>query len=876
MKRPLLIFPRHSNQDKTSRPPSFGGGSKFPSKEIQTRRFESKISELDRVLQNETAYLQQSIVNIVPEMILVLEIAGTIENFFSAVANTPGMEFLADFQDEIQPDENFYKVNKNGERTDKPVTSRVFLTMTNQEALRELRRYWIEYKKDVEEQDFKRGTTKFRGIFDQLVDIRPYSISDRIKDTGIEEYLDELRREGTERLKFEIELAFRENSDDRERAYEEVVNLLSLNGGRTISASRTTLSEIGYDAFIAEAPIQCFDDLTENTNVNFLKSHQILFFKPVGQTVLKHSLEEELEANEVEGSDSQADVYGEPVVALLDGLPLENHTLLSGRLRIDDPDEFSRNYLSTYRFHGTSMASLILHGDLEKEEGGHLARPLYVRPIMKGFDTGFGEIRESLPDDQLPVDLVHRAVRRMFEGEGDEAPTAPHVKIINFSIGDYFRPFHKNISPWAKLLDWLSVKYDVLFLVSAGNYVENLNINIPHGDFEDTEIAAIQEEVLHSILQSNYNRKILTPAESINCLTVGSSHQDFSVTASPFRKDLINSAFLLSPVSRIGFGYNNSVKPEILMPGGKKLFRKHPIQSDRAKTHLKIETFPFLPDPPGNLAAVPGPAGDNNKVGYTCGTSNATALTSRLGAQIYETLLKLNEENEGGNLIDEGYFTVLIKSLLVHTANWGEAQEILYPLVRSLSSVSNTTVKKHIHPFLGFGCVDEDKVLYCTDQRATLLGFGKLSNDERNNAHIYSFPLPPSIASQRIKKKLAVTLAWLSPLNFKTAKYRKADLYFDNLKENGHLSLDRGSFDFKLSQKGTVQHDILEGGNADAFIDGDTLNIKINCREDASGLRKNDFIKYGLAVTLEVMENVEAKIYEEIRARVQQRIRPRA
>ena len=45
--------------------------------------------------------------------------------------------------------------------------------------------------------------------------------------------------------------------------------------------------------------------------------------------------------------------------------------------------------------------------------------------------------------------------------------SAPHVKIINFSIGDNIRMFSHSMSPMAKLLDWLSFQYDVLFVISA-------------------------------------------------------------------------------------------------------------------------------------------------------------------------------------------------------------------------------------------------------------------------------------------------------------------------------------------------------------------------------------------------------------------------
>src|SRR5690606_28802956 len=111
--------------------------------------------------------------------------------------------------------------------------------------------------------------------------------------------------------------------------------------------------------------------------------------------------------------------------------------------------------------HGTTMASLIIHGELDSQETP-LRRPLYTRPIMKPNPYAFGIRSEHIPEDILPVDLIHRAVRRIFEGDGDEGPVAPNVKVINISIGDLSRPFDRQMSPWAKLLDFLSLKYNVL------------------------------------------------------------------------------------------------------------------------------------------------------------------------------------------------------------------------------------------------------------------------------------------------------------------------------------------------------------------------------------------------------------------------------
>lgn len=866
-RKPLLVFSTPTTLSRTRKPP-FGLQLNLPPKENQIEEFENKITTLDRVLSNRTAYLSANSSGFTSEMILVFEIAGSLDDFYKAVSKTPGMEFLGESQTELEPSEHIYYVNNEREKEEeKKVDSRVFLTMTNKRALEELLSYWREYKKDKSSQDFRIGVTKFRNLFEQLTDVRPYGVEDRLYDTNIEDYIEGLREFGGNELFFEIEMVCKNGSEENSKIYREVQNLLNENNGEVVSNSYTLIPEIKYHAVIAKAPISCFDILTEETGVSFLKCQKILFFRPVGQTVFKKELlEEEEQVTEIEIP--KFEVSGSPAIALLDGFPLQNHNWLDGRLIIDDPDNFEATYSAEHRNHGTAMASLILNGDLNNGNRYYSKRPIYVRPIMKlAYNNGLFE--ECLPVDTLPIDIIHRAVKRIFEGDSGEPSTGIDVKIINLSIGDLYRPFLSNMSTWSKLLDWLSFKYDVLFIVSAGNYTEDLILDVSESRFNELSPKEIQKLVLEKIVQSEPENRILSPAESINAVTVGSSHDDYSESSlPPSRLDVILNNQLLSPVSRVGFGHNVSIKPDILMPGGKKLFRKSAVQRDPNKTHLRMESFPVNSIPPGNLVALPGQNGEFD-LGYLCGTSNSAALATNFASQLYEMLLALNEDTELINKIDPKYFSVIIKSLIAHGASWNEAKDLLSEVLQNNPSASNNTSKRYIYPYIGYGLVNTEKVLYCTDRRVTLIGFGELTKD---NGAIFSFPLPNSIGQQNINKRLITTLAWMTPLNFNTKKYRQAHLYIDNLQRNDHIAVNRNNYyDYRIGQKGTLQHDILEGDKADTFIDNTDLNIKVNCREDASGLG-NVPIKYALCVTLELNENVETEIYEEIKLRLKTRV----
>ena len=130
---------------------------------------------------------------------------------------------------------------------------------------------------------------------------------------------------------------------------------------------------------------------------------------------------------------------------------------------------------------------------------------------------------------------------------------------------------------------------------------------------------------------------------------------------------------------------------------------------------------------------------------------------------------------------------------------------------------------------------------------------------------VHAFPLPPSLIGLPIHKRLTITLAWLSPINPRRQAWRKAQLWFDPPKDQ--LKVARLQADYRAVQRGTLQHEILEGRTAAAFNQGDDLEIQVNCRADAGTLEER--VPYALITTLEVAEDLVLDIYDEVRAAVQ-------
>ena len=78
--------------------------------------------------------------------------------------------------------------------------------------------------------------------------------------------------------------------------------------------------------------------------------------------------------------------------------------------------------------------------------------------------------------------------------------------------------------------------------------------------------------------------------------------------------------------------------------------------------------------------------------------------------------------------------------------------------------------------------------------------------------------------------------------------------------------MKRQQADWRAVQRGTLQHEILEGEEAGVFVEGANLEIQVSCRADAGTLE--DEVPYALATTLEIAEELNVDIYDEVRTAV--------
>lgn len=849
--RPLLIFPAPK---MVARGDLFGRGSNivFPGGQRQVQRLEPQFNALTAAFERRQAELSTSPLGVRPEQVLVLETAGTVEDFVVAVRRIKGMEWLSGL-DEIDIDQDDDFKRPDGDSA-KKIRGQLFLIMSNQAAMRELLSLWNRFRSNCN-MPFPRGLAKWHAVFNQLKTIRYWDVDDRLRETGALEDWELQVKLGSAHVHVEIELWFKADSLERSQARAFVLSSIGEAAGQIVSEA--VIPEIEYHAILCKLPLAAIVEFLLNREAKLLRCDHVMFFRPSGQisspAAIDESFAEENRWNEFERDPCKQLL--QPVVAVLDGLPLANHELLAGRLIIDDPEDWASLYQAAERRHGTGMASIIINGDLNIEQPP-LERPVYARPVMKPIPNAFGSVRsESLPDDRLSVDLIHQAVIRMFEGP--EA-VARHVRVINFSIADAYVPFFRFMTPLARLIDWLSWKYNVLFVISAGNHGTSIVLDIPKSKFDDLQDEDRQNLVLQAVSRDARNRRILSPAESINALTVGAAHSDFSdVSTLGDRVDPIKHAGLCSPISAIGHGFRRAIKPDILMPAGKQLYSRR-LDGSPLKTTLEICQRTAIP--PGMLVATPGAQGERDKTIYTCGTSNAAAMATRTAAQLFEMLNELRASTGVEDAIGDEHIAVLLKTLLVHGADWGRA---IFHVGESLDlqvepSLRRSLLRNEAARLLGYGLVSPHKVFGCQSDRATLIGCGSIAPEEGQQ---FRLPLPQSLNGTDIPRRLVVSLGWFSPINFNHQKYRQARLWFEV--ENKVLAVRRVQADHAAARRGTIQHEIFLGDDVASFAQDGSIHIKVSCRADAGDFEVP--VPYGLAVTLSAQG---MPVYEEIEARV--------
>lgn len=860
-RRPLLAFGPPVVGDRPSQRPRDMPRISKPTGARQSTRLLPQFRKLAAAFEAERARLAaDSPDEVDPALVVVFDLAGTVQDFQNAIDKIDGFEFLSQFLgDTAEPNDDFHMTEREAGRTDKYVQHSLYMVMSSSKAIDELIRLFALWQQDPARK-LEHGLGKFKYAFQQLTSIRRWGPEDRIRETGLRKHWQEtltMIGQSINTVKVEVELWYRREQAERAEAESHVEQIIVATGGRILDSSQ--IGSISYHALLVELPIQQVQAVLRDgaEAIHLLTADDVMFVSPFTPMTITPVAQ-----NPVAEVRLRADirVEGSPRVALLDGLPFQNHDALAGRLLIDDPDGVADDYPITARNHGTAMASLIIHGDLSSA-GDPLDRPLYVRPIMRPDE--FSSTAERVYPDQLFPDLLHRAIRRIQEGEGGHEATAPSVRIINLSIGAQVRALTRRMSPVGRLLDWLAQSYNLLFIVSAGNHTDPITIPATSAKtVEDAQRAAVHATYSDSILKG-----ILPPGDALNALTVGATHDDglgcIEVADSVWD---ITSRGVPAYYGATGPGVGRSIKPDLHYIGGRALYVRPIIGSDEDQVDLELART--AQTGPGLQVAAPAKDGAKNKTAFTFGTSNATALVTREASRLFDILESGIADPEESRMPDAQYHPLLVRALLAHESSWGgwKAQ-----FCRELD-IPRKDVRRKLSALLGYGKLDPARLGTAATNRAVLVSGGRIGGNER---HTYEVPLPPSLRSRAEWHCFTITLAYAAPTVGELSRYRRAKVYFDT-PDTKLAAGDRIEGERHAVRRGSLQHEIVQGSRAMTFEDGDIFPVHVECMDDAKHLAKDDKVRYALVVSVETAEGVSTAIHDEVRVRLRQRARERA
>ena len=835
----------------------------------QGKRFKKHFDRLEKAfsVDNSEISLRQDPAGIAPERAMVFVTAVSINDFVKA-AQRIGLDILS----ELDLEEDYELPTDLIGRNADTVNPTLYATMPTTEALEKLLKLWRAYQRNEQAET---GYAPWWTLFNMLAELRPWGPEDRLSRTAREVLKDRLPLNDDDEVRIELEIWPTTRHKQRQQWRYDTEKEINALGGRVICASAINDRGFVYEALLVGMSAGTVREMLDNpaspSGLATLDGIQFILPQTIAQSV--PDLSEPIASADTatfEPFDTQAPIRA----ILLDGTPLAGHGALDGGVVIEDVHDLVARSQVKDRHHATSMASLILRGDLEADGVPVDDSRLISIPVL--IDT---EGNATSPDDRLFVDVVYQALVRAF---GGDEPLAPDAFLVNFSVGIHGSHFVGRIGALARLIDWYSATYGVLFIVSAGNNSQDLLIpNVTLTAFEDMSIDQRRARIKAAQRQTRHTRTLMAPSEAINALTVGAISGDIaSSTHHPAssREIAIQEPDATEPAlsSAIGLGAFRSIKPDVLNIGGWHGVRSWPLGGG-----VRLQ---LISNTQGSGLCVAASRQGRDTQVRSRGTSCAAALTTRAHLAAAAALTQQDGPYAGQELPRRD-LALLTRALAVNSARWPDNALDQYKSEKErlerLGGNKALQAKEEVARYFGYGVLRPDLMCEAPRLGTTLVGLGTVRKD---GAAIFDMPLPHSLSGERIHRAMLVTLAWFSPVEPARASYRLVALDAvaadgsdkDDIDKGWGLAMKSGHLDVRVIKRGTVWSQRL-AHNRVAVPDFDehyTLPIQVRCRDaSGNGLNPDEDIRFALAVTFEVAVETEYDIHEEIRQQLQVRLR---
>ena len=832
----------------------------------QRQRFKATFDRLSYALGSRTPVLElrRDPNGLAPERALVFVTAGSIQRF-GRVARDVGLEVLMEMElEQLEELPTGFQLGEAG------IQSRtLYTTMPTLESLHKLRALWNSFTR---EESPPRGAKPWWDLFGLLLELRTWGPEDRLNSDSRAVIRDRLPKEEDAEVAVELEIWPTASAEKRANWRSEIEQTILKAGGRVVD--RSSIAEDGfiYDAFLARLPVsyvwEILDSSGHTDSIATIEGIQFIWPQVICQSIPAASFEETSLKFSQTDFNPHAPVRG----ALLDGVPAAAHGSLVGGVIVEDLHDLVGRSLVADRSHATSMASLILRGDLQADGTALQDSKIVALPVLIDRDRS-----ATSPRDRLFVDLVYTSLTYLFK---DHEPLGPDVFVVNFSVGSLDSRFAGRISALAHLLDWWAAKRGVLFVISAGNVGELRIRGMNPMGVESLDHTELRQLVRDLLRENAHDRSLPSPAECLNGVTVGALSVDLVSHTPPRNPGIIaleaHHELMPQMTSGLGLGPRRSIKPDILHVGGKQEVRALPIRGGTALRPVKSVGRTGL------VAAAPT-HGVASGVQYIRGTSAAAALTTRAILQTAEALIGEGGPYEGVQLTRRE-LALLTRALTIHASSWPQQAYDLYELeIDRLGRYAHARAKEEVCRYFGHGVINPEHMRHSPDAGVTLVGLGSIRKDQ---AKIFRMPLPSSLSGIRAPRTMKVTLAWFSPVDVTRSRYRLASLEavaaddFDQEIDKGwRLRLENSELDANVIRRGTVWSRRLKHRTVSVpeYERDSVVPIRVQCRDASNGgLSQDEEIDFAVAVTLSIEVEVGFDVFQEVNQALRVPLRPRA
>lgn len=403
--------------------------------------------------------------------------------------------------------------------------------------------------------------------------------------------------------------------------------------------------------------------------------------------------------------------------------------------------------------HGTFVASRCVFGDsIDSCLGSHELEPYCYIIDVSVF--GCNALDQVIGPSEYHLRCVLEDTLNQYSDS---------VKVYNLSLGSGVAINDNEFSDLVKLIDALSKKHKVLFIIAAGN------INTLLGDFPTDHFGSPLA-------------RINTPAESLLGLTVGS-------IAKHRNNDSLSDIDFTSPFSRIGPGADTGIKPEVVAHGG---------------NYIK----PYTPSP---RIATYGISKDGKNLAMDHGTSYSAPLVSLFAQKLFDAYPQSDPN--------------LVKGLLCHFTEIRNKHEELTDSERTYTGFGEPNIERALEAgkfnaaYIYEGQLDQERHQFIKFHVPSTMRAGEENSKLKVKITItYDPPVNPDNETEYSETRISAALFKKTKVGMKKITISSEDKY--NLPWNPIIQFEKsftrsylhGDWELRLRlfTRGSVKEDYLQ------------------------------------------------------------------